>query len=176
MPLLRMLPWALWAALLLFSVATYEDLPAAIPRHLNASGAVTATTTKSLLSWLMVPGIGLLMLAFISGLAALLPKKPQLFNFPEKERFLTIPEAYRGPVIARMRETLDVTNVFMVLVFGIVQIMMWRVSRGDSAQGYSLGLIIGTILFTPGIFLLTARVNRAVDEAEQRWKASGRKA
>lgn len=174
MPLLRALPWAMWATLLLFSVATYGDLPPEIPQHFNAAGKVTSTMPKSPLSWMMVPGIALVSLAGLGWLSAVLPKKPHLFNFPEKERFLKIPDAYRAPVIARMRETLDVTNIFMVLVFGTVQVMIWRAGLGDSPGGYSVGLIIGTVMFTPGIFLMTSRVNSAVDEAEKRWKASER--
>ena len=175
MPLLRVLPWAIWAAVLLFSVATYTDMPAEIPQRFNAAGDVTKSMPKSLLNWMMVPGIALLTMAGLSWLSALLPKKPELFNFPEKERFLKIPEAYRGPVIERMRETLDVTNVFVVLVFGIVQVMLWRAGLGNAPGGLSVGLSVATILFTPLVFLMTSRVNRAVDEAEKRWKASERK-
>lgn len=176
MPLLRVVPWAMWGALAIFSVATYSSLPSEIAQHFNAAGEVTSTTPKSLLSWLMVPGIALLTMAGLSWLSSLLERQPGLFNFPEKERFLKIPAAYRGPVIVRMRETLDVTNIFVALVFCVVQLMIWRAGLGDSASGYSIGLIVGTVLFTPLVLLMTSRVNSAVDEAEKRWKASERKA
>lgn len=97
MPLLRVVPWAMWGALAIFSVATYSSLPSEIAQHFNAAGEVTSTTPKSLLSWLMVPGIALLTMAGLSWLSSLLERQPGLFNFPEKERFLKIPRGISWP-------------------------------------------------------------------------------
>lgn len=172
MPVLRMLPWALWGALALFSVATYANLPEMIPRHFDAAGNPTAMMPRSPWSWAMIPLIALVTQAGIAWTSSVLPKKPHLFNFSDKERFLRIPSAYRGPVIARMREMLDVTGAFTVLVFATVQVMVWRSALGHPPGGISLGLIIGTVLFTPFVFILLSRANAAVDEAERRWKSA----
>ena len=167
-----MLPWAMWGALALFSVATYTSLPEMIPKHFDAAGNVTSMMERSPWSWGIIPIIALVTQAGIAWTSSILPKKPHLFNFNEKERFLRIPEAYRPPVIQRMREMLDVTGAFTVLVFATVQVMIWRSALGHPSDGISLGLIIGTVLFTPGILILVSRVNTAVDEAEKRWKAA----
>lgn len=172
MPVLRMLPWALWGALALFSVGTYTTLPEMIPQHFDAAGNVTATMPRSPWSWAMLPIIALVAHLFVAGTSALLPRKPHLFNFSDKERFLRIPEAYRGPVIQRMREMLDVTAAFMMLVFGAVQVMVWRSALGHPSDGMSLGLIVVTVMTTPALLFLVSRVNTAVDEAEKRWKAA----
>lgn len=172
MPVLRMLPWALWGALALFSVATYANLPEMIPRHFDAAGNPTAMMQRSPWSWAMIPLIALVTQAGIAWTSSVLPKKPHLFNFSDKERFLRIPPAYRGPVIARMREMLDVAGALTVLVFATVQVMIWRSALGHPADGMSLGLILGTVMFTPGILILVSRVNTAVDDAEKRWKAA----
>lgn len=174
MPVLRALPWAMWATLVLFTAATYGNLPDVIPNHFDASGRVTSTMQRSWWSWSAMPLIALVTQAGLAWISALLPRHPQWFNFPEKERFLRIPVEHRAPVIARMREVLDATGAFTVLVFGIVQVMMWRSALGHAPGGLSLGLIIGTVMFTPGILFLTSRVNSAVDEAERHWKASER--
>ncbi|WKW13211.1 DUF1648 domain-containing protein [Pseudogemmatithrix spongiicola] len=174
MPMLRVLPWALCAALALFSFATYGSLPESIPQHFDAAGNITSSTPRSPWSWAMVPIVAFATQALLAGLGALLPRQPELFNFSAKERFLRLPAEYRGPVVERMRELLDVTSAFTVLVFGIVQFMIWRAAFGHSADGLVIGLIVVSVLFTPGIFLLTGRVNTAVDEAEQRWNASQR--
>lgn len=174
MPVLRLLPWAMIAALVVFSAATYADLPAEIPRHFDAAGKVTSITPTSLVSWMMVPLIALVTQAGLAWVSALLPRHPQWFNFPEKERFLKIPAAYHAPVLARMQEVLHVTGTFTVLVFTLVQVMIWRSALGHAPGDLSLGLIVGSVMFTPGILIMTSRVNNAVDEAEKRWKAHER--
>lgn len=174
MPLLRVLPWLLWVTLVLFSVATYPTLPEQIPQHLNAAGEVTRTMHRSLGSWLLLPGVAGITLGLLSWCAGLVARRPQYFNFPDKERFLRIPSEFHAPVTARMRETLDVTGVFLILVMGYVQVMMWRSAQGANVTGMSLGLLITLILSAPGILILTSRVSAAVDVAEQRWKAGER--
>ncbi|HRN52056.1 MAG TPA: DUF1648 domain-containing protein [Gemmatimonadaceae bacterium] len=172
MPVLRALPWALWAALALFSVATYTTLPEMIPRHFDAAGNPTAMMQRSPWSWAMIPIIALVTQVGIAWTAAVLPRKPHLFNFSDKERFLRIPAAYQGPVIEKMREMLDITGAFTVLVFATVQVMVWRSAMGHAADGMSLGLILVTVMFTPAILILISRVNTAVEEAEKRWKSA----
>lgn len=172
--LLRALPWLLWVTLVLFSVATYSTLPDQIPQHLNAAGEVTRTMPRTFWSWLLLPAIAGATLGLVSWSGTFIARRPQYFNFPEKERFLKIPAAFHGPVLVRMRETLDVTGVFLIVVMGYVQFMMWRSAQGANVQGMSLALLVGTILFAPGILILTSRVNTAVDEAEKRWKESTR--
>lgn len=173
MPLLRILPWATWFALALFSVATYSTLPELIPKHLDAAGNVTSTLPRAPWSWGLVPLVALVMLIALNWISSQLERRPQYFNFPEKERFLRIPHEYRGPVIERMREMLTITSSVMVLVFAAVQVMMWRTAMGHSAKGLSLALMVGVVMSTPALLVLVSRVNNAVDVAERRWKAAG---
>ena len=174
MPLLRLLPWLLWAALLLFSIATYGGLPADLPRRINAAGDVTQTDPRSLFNWLLVPGIAAFVQGMLSFVSSLLPTQPELFNFPEKERFLKIPSAYRGPVIARMRDVLDIVGTFTMALIFFVQFGLWRVGLGERLPALMPIILIGSIGFLPLVLLLSVRINSAVDEAEQRWKASER--
>ena len=174
MPILRVLPWGLCGALVLFSVATYVTLPEMIPQHFDAAGNITAMTERSWGSWAAIPIIAVVTLVFLAGLSAAITRKPQLFNFPEKERFLRIPEAHRGPVIDRMREMLDVAASVTVLVFSLVQFMIWRTALGNPAGGLSIGLVVLPLVAAPGLLVMLSRINGAVDEAEQRWQASER--
>lgn len=174
MPMLRVLPWALCAALALFSFATYGSLPESIPQHFDAAGNVTSATARSPWSWAAIPIIAVVTQLALAALSAALVRRPHLFNFPEKERFLKIPAAYQGPVINRMREMLDLASAFMVLVFAVVQFMIWRAALGHSTEGLSIGLVVGPIMVTPGLLIMISRVNGAVDEAERLWKANDR--
>lgn len=173
MTVLRVLPWALGVALVGFSIATYPTLPAELPRHADSAGAITSTVPKSWFSWMLLPGIGLLTQAMMFGLSLLLPKRPDLFNFPEKERFLALPPAYRASVIPRMQETLDGISAFTMVVFCYVQWMMWRTALGHSSRDMTIIIIVGSIALLPAILLMTTRVNNAVDEAVKKWKAAG---
>lgn len=168
----RILPWALWAALMVFSVATFHGLPSEIPQHFNSAGAVTDTAPATWFSWLMLPAIAGVVQIFLTWLTLLLPTQPELFNFPEKERFLKIPEAYRGDVIARMQLTLDVIATLTMVVLAGVQVLIWRAALGYSPK-YLLPIgLIGTVLFIPLTLVLTSRVNHATEDAERKWKAA----
>ncbi len=169
--LLRALPWIVWAAIVLFSIATYGGLPDELPRHLNAAGEVTRSDAKTWLNWMLLPLIAGVTQGILHWLGNLLQTQPELFNFPAKERFLKIPAAYHEPVIARMREVLDVTGAFVMLLMGVVQVALWRAALGHDSGPLLPVLLTATIALVPIVFLLTARVNAAVDDAERLWRA-----
>lgn len=172
--LLRVLPWLIWVALVLFSIATYSTLPERIPQHFDAAGNVTATMSKSLVTWFLLPAIAAGVQLLLSWTGTLPTTRPELFNFPAKARFLKLPTEFRGPVILRLLEAMDITGAFTMLVMAYVQVMIWRSALGHSPGGMTAGLIVVTVLFTPALFILLSRANAAVDEAEARWKAAGR--
>lgn len=130
--LLRLLPWAIWAALMIFTIGTFDGLPAEIPQKLNSAGEVTRSVDRSWMSWLALPLIGAGVQVFITWLTMLLPSQPDLFNFPAKERFLKLPEAYRGDVIPRMQETMDVLGALAMLIMFSVQVLLWRAATGGT--------------------------------------------
>lgn len=169
---LRLLPWAMWVAMLVFSVATYSALPAEIPQHMNLAGEVTRTARTTWLSWMVVPIIAGATQALLTGLTLLLPSRPDLFNFSDKERFLKLPPAHRGDVIPRMQQTLDVFGALSMLVMASVQVMMWRAALGHPTKNAVPFLLIGTVIFVPLAVWLTSRVSAAVEESYKRWRAT----
>ena len=168
---LRLLPWALCVALLLFSAATYSNLPASIPQHLNAAGEVTRSTPTTWLSWMLLPLVAVLVQALMTGLTLVLPKRPDLFNLPEKERLLTLPPEYRSTVIPLMQQTVDALGALTVLVLFGVQVMLWRVALGHAASNALPLLIVTSVVFVPVALVLTSRVHTATEEAHRRWVA-----
>lgn len=170
--LLRILPWAIWAGMLVFSVATYAGLPAEIPRHLNSAGEATRSVTRSWMSWMLLPLIAAATQAFLTWLTLLLPSKPDLFSFPEKERFLKLPREYQGDAIVRMQTTMDIIASFTMLLLFAVQVILWRTALGHPSKNTLPFLMVGTIAFIPLALVLTSRVNEAVDAADKRWRAA----
>lgn len=174
MPIFRILPLGLFALMLAFAVATYPDLPAQIPTHFDFGGAVTGVRAKSIQSWFGLPFIALGVHLLLLTLTQMLPTRPHLFNFPDKDRFLRLPSAYRAPVIAAMQWTLDLTAFLVMFVMATVQVMMWRASQGNTDGAAHLALLVGSILLGPAILISITRVTNAVDAAERRWREDER--
>lgn len=169
--LLRILPWAILAAHLLFAIAVYPSLGPYVPTHLDFAGKVTGMRSTSWPEWFGLPMVGVATLVLLQGIGALLPRHPQLFNFGEKERFLKIPRAYHGPVIALMRATLDLTGAIVALTFLFVHVMLWRAGNGEAPAAMHLVILLLSVGTLPMILLLTSKIDAAVVEAERRWKA-----
>lgn len=174
MPILRILPLGLLALMLAFAVGTYPDLPAQIPTNFDFNGAVTGVRTKSIQSWFGLPFIALGVHLLLLTVTQMLPQKPHLFNFPDKERFLRLPTAYQGPVIAAMQWTLDMTSLAVMLVMATVQVLMWRAAMGKTDEIAHLAFLIGSIILGPAILISITRVTNAVDAAEKRWREDER--
>lgn len=174
MPILRILPIGLFALMLAFAFGTYAGLPPEVPTHFDFSGAVTGVRAKSVQSWFGLPfitlGIHLLLLSVVYAL----PKRPQLFNFPDKDRFLRLPRSYQTPVIAVMQSTLDLTSLLVMVVMGLVQVMMWRAAHGATDRVLHVVMLIVPVVLGPTILLSVSRVSTAVDAAERRWREDER--
>ena len=94
----------LLAAIFIFSVLVYDQLPARIPFHYNVEGLPDSWTGLTMATWLAAPLIfaGITGLFYFIGL--FIPwfrKKPEWVNMPPKsrERFLKLSEEERGAVL-----------------------------------------------------------------------------
>lgn len=173
---LRALNWALLVGIVVFALATYAGLPAEIPTGIGPNGEPRGVRQKSLLIWLALPGLTLVAHGLIEVLRTGLPRNPHWFNFPDKERFLRLPDEYKPPVIAKMQDTIDAVALSMLIILGLVQGMIWQTARGAPNETGMLVLMVGSIAFTPIILIVASRVTTATDEAEKRWKATDRSA
>lgn len=168
--LLRILPWAIVAVHLLFAIAIYPSLGPTVPTHLDFAGQVTRTRPTSWVEWFGLPMVSVATLVLLQGIGALLPKHPQLFNFPEKERFLKIPRAYHGPVLALMRATLDLTGVIVAMIFVLVHVMLWLAGDGEAPAAMHVVILLLSVGTLPMILVVMSKIDTAVEEAERRWK------
>lgn len=168
----RILPWVVVIGLIGFTAATYTGLPAEIPTKISSSGVVTHTEPKTLFNWFLLVGITALTQAFLTGITIMLRGKPELFNFPEKERFLALPSEYRPPVIERMQFVMDIVGTLTMLFLFYVQFMLWRVALGNPHHLGFAAMIVLTIFFVPVTFLLVGRVSAEVEVQEKRWRGN----
>lgn len=168
-----MLPWALLVALLALTLGTYSTLPEQIPTHLDMGGAVTRSVPRSLGRWLLLPLVALATHGLLAGVRAVLPRRPDLFNFPEKERLLRLPKRFQEAAVAEMQRVLDLTSSFTLLVLGYVQWILWNSAHGARGGSAVIPLLVAVVLFVPLVLLLTLRVNSATLDGERRWREAG---
>ena len=173
MRILRAVPWVLVLLLFVFAIATWSSLPEMIPMRLNSRGEGARMVAKSFWPWFGLPIVALATHWLMFGVGLLLPKRPELFNHPEKKRFLQIPRAYHPPVITEMRGLLDAASVGVLLTILLAQWILWRVAMGNPVQGATAILLVSAALITPAILLFLPRISRAVDQAERAWRDAG---
>jgi uncharacterized membrane protein len=174
MMMLRLLPWALWLGMVALALGTFAGLPEEIPRHIGAAGKITRSVPTTLGGWLLLPiiaGATQLLLSWIS--VWVLPRRQDLFNIPDKDRLMKLPPSYRASVVPQMQMTLDAVATCTMVTMCVVQVMLWRAAMGERVEGWTAGLIVGTVLIAPIALILTSKVSDAVAEAERRWKAAG---
>jgi uncharacterized membrane protein len=163
---LRLIAWALFVALVVLSVAAYDQLPSQIPMRMSLDGVPSKLVTRSWVSWMALPGVALLVQLLLDGLASILPRYPQLFNFSNKRRFLALPRELHAPVIAEMRLVLDVVALFVQGTMVFTQLLLWQVAVGTPIPNAGLAIPIGSIVLVPVVLLLSQRVDRAVERQE----------
>ncbi len=170
MRVMRFLALGLLLASVVFAAATYASLPEVVPTRLNLAGEPVEHARRSPMMWFMLPGLNVAMAAVFLGIGAALPRRPQLFNFPDKARLLALPPAYQAPVIDVMRMVLDVALVGVLLTMLSVQLLIWRIAMGHDAGALKLAPFAG-LLLAPVLLLLVTRVQEATEQAEKRYRA-----
>ncbi|HMS04033.1 MAG TPA: DUF1648 domain-containing protein [Gemmatimonadaceae bacterium] len=165
---LRLAGLVVLLAIVVFSALVYGELPARIPQHFDAGGTPTREVATSAVSWFALPAISVAVWALLAWLGSLIPTHPELFNFPQKARFLALPAAQRAPVIVAMQWFLEATALVVIVVLGLVQLLVWRVATTGEA-GVLATLPAAGILVVFGLTAVAlVRLARAVGDAERR--------
>ncbi|HET7275169.1 MAG TPA: DUF1648 domain-containing protein [Longimicrobiaceae bacterium] len=160
-------------ALLIGSFAAWPHLPANIPVHFGLSGQPDRVVDTSILSWFGLPLVAVATTALTYTVAQWLPSHPNLVNLPDKQQFLALSSARKLPVIARVQDMLYGVSALVLVLFGSIQVMIYRVALGESGEVYILALLVLSFLMTPlmlGIWLpgIQREVNRqrSADETD----------
>jgi uncharacterized membrane protein len=167
---LRLLSWTLLAILLLLAAVSYAGLPDRIPEKLAIDGRVTRDAAKTVWRWFLLPGIALVLQLLFEGIGAMLPSRPQWFNFPEKERFLALPREFQAPVIAEMRTLLDIALFGIQLLFLVIQYQLWAAAQGRGTSGLIIAAAVLPVLLTPMTLFWLTRVTSALEREEARYR------
>lgn len=159
----------LLAALFGASVLVWPELPERIPGHFSASGEVTRWDERSVWGWMLLPLLALGIAGMNYGLAALLPRRPGMFNHPEKEAFLALPPVRRAPVIARMRTMLYGMSALITVELGVLQWVRYRTAWGAEPDGYiAFSLVLGIMIAPIALGVWLPPISREVREQVRR--------
>lgn len=157
------------ALIVVGSALAWPELPERVPGHFGAGGEVTRWDSPSFLSWFGPAILGLVLAGMLYGLARLLPDRPHLFNFPDKDRFLALPPAFRAPVIRRMLDSLYGLATMMLALFALIQWTRFRTAHGADSAPYVAVVLILSVVTTPILLAVwLPRIQREVDRQVER--------
>lgn len=167
---LRLAALGLLAALYAGSAAAYPRLPERIPIHFDLAGNPDGWASTSLLSWFLLPLIATAMAGFLFVIGRVSEYRPELWNIPEKPRFLALPAEARGPIAARLRAFMALMAVVITALLSTIQVEVFLTATGRAATPW---IMTGaTVLMLLGIGVAAVRMSRRVAveirEAHQR--------
>src|SRR5690606_19688982 len=108
---------ALALTLIVLSLNAYPDLPDLIPLHFGADGEPDRWGTRSLLSWMLLPLIGVGTVLFLYVTAAVVPRYPKSFNVPDKKKFLELPSHLQQWVMRGILNVMYVLSTTILVTF-----------------------------------------------------------
>jgi uncharacterized membrane protein len=157
----RLLNLLLLGALFAGSVMVYPRLPERFPRHFDLSGQPDAWAERSLLAWLLLPIVATGVAGLLQLTGRFAESNPQLWNVPDKPRFLALSREERAPVIHRLQNFMSLVSVMVTLVMMVVQASIYRAATAPQPRMpvYTLAaiaLLIGALLMG------ALRLNRTV--------------
>jgi uncharacterized membrane protein len=149
--------YALLAAYWTFCAVLYPRLPARIPIHFNIRGEADGWSDNPFLAWFALPLIITLTVALMIGIGHWAAGSPQLWNVPEKKRFLAMTPEQRMPIIAILNGVLDMASVYSIAVAAVVQ---WSIySNAFKSQGGGLDIMFHIVVWGGMLLLLGYALN-----------------
>jgi uncharacterized membrane protein len=162
---------ALWAG----SIWAYPRLPARIPLHFDLAGNPDGWSARSPGSWFLLPIVTTMTWAMMQLIASHAGGNPDLWNMPDKRRFLALDRARQAPIITRMQEFISIVGIVVTALMALVQAGVYQAATGR-ARGLPLfatgGIVAALLVLAVLAVRLNAEVRRMVREAEERSTAA----
>ena len=124
------------ALLALYFAATatmWPVLPERVPIHFDFAGEPTTWARTSVLSWFGLPLLAAATTLFIYGLGRASTHEPDIWNIPEKERFLALSPAARAPIVAYLHRALAWSALLTTIMFIGILIAVYQTATGRNA-------------------------------------------
>ena len=124
---LQLLLLALYFAV---AAALWNTLPERVPIHFDLAGHPTTWARTSVLSWFGLPLLAAAMTLFLYGIGQASAHTPELWNIPEKERFLALSPAARAPIVAYLRRAMAWSAVLVTFTFISIHVGAYQTAIG----------------------------------------------
>ena len=147
-----------WAA----CFAWYPKLPDRYPIHFNARGQPDGWS-QGPFGWFLLPAIGTMTLLLLLGVGKLARRAPQLWNIPEKKRFLALSAEQRAPIESVLDGILEVAALYTLVVIATCQ---WAIYRSAVSARPGLPLLFHLVLWggMAVLLMVVLKKNREVKE------------
>jgi uncharacterized membrane protein len=168
---LRLAALGLLAALYAGSAAAYPRLPERIPIHFDLAGNPDTWASTTLLSWFMLPLIATAVAGLMLVGGRVSEYRPELWNVPEKPRFLALSAEARAPIVARLRAFLALMAVMTTALMALIQVEVFLVSTEKMpSTPWLIAGGIAVMLLVTGVAAvrMNGRVAAEIREAHQR--------
>lgn len=168
---LRLAALTLLAALYAGSAAAYARLPARIPIHFDLAGNPDGWASTSLLSWFLLPLIATAMAGFLFVIGRGSQYCPELWNVPEKARFLALSVEAREPIMVRLRTFMALVAVMTTALMGLMQAEVFLIATGQMRPiPWLIAGSVALMLAVTGVVAgrMNGRVAAEIREAHQR--------
>lgn len=146
----------------------FQNLPERFPIHFDLAGNADNWADRSLIMWFTLPIVNTVVALFLFGMSKVAIRTPEIWNLPQKKRFLALTPEQREPVVAIMLGFLAWIGVMTTIIFICVHALVYMTAVGWIARPTwpALLLVFGPI----GVVLvmtirLWKRVNEGIGQA-----------
>lgn len=164
--MIRAAKWTVLAAYLIACALTWSTLPARIPYHFSINGRADAWADNTLLAWFGLPAVALALVIALDAIGAFSTNSaPQLWNVPEKEKFLALTADKRSRVMSELRTFLDVTAIWCIALMMVVQYQIYVVAvraLDNAPEGFGILLVAATALLIGYTIVFSRRVRKVI--------------
>lgn len=157
----RLLNLLLLGALFAGSIMVYPRLPERIPMHFDLSGQPDRWEERSLIAWLLLPVVATGTALLLDVGSRISVRNPQLWNVPDKPRFLALTPEERAPIIQRLQNFMGLVGVTVTVVLMMVQASVYlaAIQPVPRMPAYALAAIV----LLMGVLLVAGlRLNRGI--------------
>jgi uncharacterized membrane protein len=160
--------WVLILGIVAFALWAWPQLPEKIPTHFGIDGSADAWSPRTFGSWFGVPGMGLLIVLGIGWFRAMIPRKPNWVNLPDKTSLADLPKVAREPVVEMFSGFLAIIQTEVLVIFALIQLSTYRTAMGEKSQGLMIMVLLIAILASPFLVVVFfLGLQKAMDKGKE---------
>lgn len=126
-----------------------------------------------MLSWMTLPLIAVGTVLLMYGVGALLPRRPQSFNIPDKDKLLELPPPLQRWVIGGTVNMLHVLTLTMLIMFCGIQYGTWEAAHTGADSPMIVASVLFSLVVTPFVTIALLIVSqRRIDRAWRAYQAA----